>query len=103
VSGSCVFGVKDLPNIARAPQLIAHKLYLDFEPAAYYCLAWAHHQRRHEVQVGLFTMAKTNRASAWLSQVENYAQLNEKYYKQLPSVRFHNLPADKKANFDCSV
>jgi len=48
---SCVFGVKDLPVLAKAPHVMAHKLYADFEPAALYCLAWAHHQRRQGIQV----------------------------------------------------
>ncbi|KHJ97554.1 hypothetical protein OESDEN_02467 [Oesophagostomum dentatum] len=38
VSGSCVFGVDDLANLLRRPHLIAHKMYLDFQPAAFFCV-----------------------------------------------------------------
>uniref|UniRef100_A0A914XW12 Uncharacterized protein n=1 Tax=Plectus sambesii TaxID=2011161 RepID=A0A914XW12_9BILA len=38
VHGSCVLGVKDLPHLRSAPQLFAHKFYLDFEPAAFFCM-----------------------------------------------------------------
>ncbi|CAJ0595486.1 unnamed protein product, partial [Cylicocyclus nassatus] len=36
-SGSCIFGVRDLPDLLRQPHLVAHKLYIDFEPAAFFC------------------------------------------------------------------
>ncbi|KAH7720388.1 GLY-1 protein [Aphelenchoides avenae] len=35
---SCVFGVGDLPDLLASSQLVAHKLYLNFEPAAFFCL-----------------------------------------------------------------
>ncbi|KAH7719203.1 Protein GLY-15 a [Aphelenchoides avenae] len=35
---SCVFGVRDLPRLAQRAEIIAHKLSLDFEPAAFFCL-----------------------------------------------------------------
>ncbi|VDK62591.1 unnamed protein product [Cylicostephanus goldi] len=38
VTASCVFGVDDLANILRQPHLIAHKMYLDFQPAAFFCV-----------------------------------------------------------------
>lgn len=38
VSGSCVYGVVDLTELLQRPELVAHKLYLDLEPAAYFCL-----------------------------------------------------------------
>ncbi|KAK6033442.1 Core-2/I-Branching enzyme [Ostertagia ostertagi] len=37
-SWSCVFGVRDMKEVVRRPELVAHKLYLDQEPAAYLCL-----------------------------------------------------------------
>ncbi|KAK5971268.1 Core-2/I-Branching enzyme [Trichostrongylus colubriformis] len=37
-SWSCVFGVYDMWEVSRRPELVAHKLYLDQEPAAYLCL-----------------------------------------------------------------
>ncbi|XGW24449.1 hypothetical protein V3C99_006121 [Haemonchus contortus] len=36
-SGSCIFGVDDIANVLEQPHLVAHKLYIDFEPAAYFC------------------------------------------------------------------
>ncbi|KAH7723869.1 Protein GLY-15 a [Aphelenchoides avenae] len=36
--GSCVFGVRDLPVLYRRGELMAHKFYLDTEPAAFFCL-----------------------------------------------------------------
>uniref|UniRef100_A0AC34RD38 Uncharacterized protein n=1 Tax=Panagrolaimus sp. JU765 TaxID=591449 RepID=A0AC34RD38_9BILA len=44
-SGSCVFGVADLPNLVKRAELVAHKLYLDFQPAAYFCLLKNHWNR----------------------------------------------------------
>ncbi|CAJ0595494.1 unnamed protein product [Cylicocyclus nassatus] len=38
MSASCVFGVDDLANILKQPHLIAHKMYLDFQPAAFFCV-----------------------------------------------------------------
>ncbi|VDM65898.1 unnamed protein product, partial [Strongylus vulgaris] len=35
-TGSCVFGVDDLNNILRQPHLIVYKMYLDFQPAAFF-------------------------------------------------------------------
>lgn len=35
---SCVYGLGDLPTLMIRPELIAHKFYLDFEPAAYFCV-----------------------------------------------------------------
>ncbi|KAH7703358.1 Fukutin [Aphelenchoides avenae] len=37
-SSSCVFGVGDLPVLYRRGELMAHKLYLDTQPAAFFCL-----------------------------------------------------------------
>ncbi|KJH42023.1 Core-2/I-Branching enzyme, partial [Dictyocaulus viviparus] len=36
-SGSCVFGVDDLTDLLKQPHLVAHKFYIDFESAAYFC------------------------------------------------------------------
>ena len=35
---SCVYGVQDLPRLMKQPHLVAHKFYLDFEPAGYFCV-----------------------------------------------------------------
>lgn len=37
LSGSCAFGVADISYLIKKPHLVAHKLYIDFEPAAYFC------------------------------------------------------------------
>ncbi|KAI1703316.1 core-2/I-Branching enzyme domain-containing protein [Ditylenchus destructor] len=45
VATSCVYGVGDLDNLMTRPELVAHKFYLDFEPAAYFCTYQAVRQR----------------------------------------------------------
>uniref|UniRef100_A0A1I8AGH4 C-type lectin domain-containing protein n=1 Tax=Steinernema glaseri TaxID=37863 RepID=A0A1I8AGH4_9BILA len=35
---SCAFGVDDLPTLANRPELIGHKFYTKFQPAAFFCL-----------------------------------------------------------------
>ncbi|CAJ0595517.1 unnamed protein product [Cylicocyclus nassatus] len=35
---SCIFGIDDLAVVLSQPHLIAHKFYLEFEPAAYFCV-----------------------------------------------------------------
>uniref|UniRef100_A0A915P9S0 Uncharacterized protein n=1 Tax=Meloidogyne floridensis TaxID=298350 RepID=A0A915P9S0_9BILA len=67
VKESCVFGVDDMPNLIRRPELVAHKMYMDFEPAAYFCL-WKKVRER---------------ALDWREQKTFNAQV----YSQLPSVR----------------
>lgn len=42
---SCVFGVEDLPNLVKRAELVAHKFYLDFQPATYFCLLKNHWKR----------------------------------------------------------
>ncbi|VDK48738.1 unnamed protein product [Anisakis simplex] len=38
VAGSCVYGVGDIPILLRRYELVAHKFYLDYQPAAYFCV-----------------------------------------------------------------
>lgn len=45
ISGSCVFGVGDLPTLVKRPELVAHKLYLNYQPGAYFCLLRNHWKR----------------------------------------------------------
>ncbi|KAI1697268.1 core-2/I-Branching enzyme domain-containing protein [Ditylenchus destructor] len=45
VSQSCVYGVGDINNLLARPELVAHKFYMDFEPAAYFCVYEAVRQR----------------------------------------------------------
>ena len=35
---SCVFGVQDIEEIMTRPEIIAHKLYLEFQPAGFMCM-----------------------------------------------------------------
>ncbi|TKR73879.1 hypothetical protein L596_021131 [Steinernema carpocapsae] len=37
VSASCAYGVRDLPLLMAAPELVAHKFYFDVQPATYFC------------------------------------------------------------------
>ncbi|EPB79385.1 Core-2/I-Branching enzyme [Ancylostoma ceylanicum] len=50
-SWSCVFGVMDMPEVVKRPELVAHKMYLDTEPAAFICLLKEIRRRsRHPVE-----------------------------------------------------
>jgi hypothetical protein len=33
-----VFGVRDLPRLIARPELVAHKIYFEFQPATFFCL-----------------------------------------------------------------
>ncbi|WKY16191.1 hypothetical protein Q1695_001125 [Nippostrongylus brasiliensis] len=46
-SWSCVFGVMDVPEIVKRPELVVHKVYLDTEPAAFMCLLKEVRHRSH--------------------------------------------------------
>ncbi|KAK0401889.1 hypothetical protein QR680_016032 [Steinernema hermaphroditum] len=35
---SCVYGVRDLTTLINRPELVAHKFYMEYQPAAYFCL-----------------------------------------------------------------
>ncbi|VDM39951.1 unnamed protein product [Toxocara canis] len=35
---SCVFGVRDVSHLLQRPELVAHKFYITFQPAAFFCL-----------------------------------------------------------------
>ncbi|KAK0402480.1 hypothetical protein QR680_016356 [Steinernema hermaphroditum] len=37
ISSSCAYGVGDVPALLKAQELVAHKLYFDIQPAAYFC------------------------------------------------------------------
>lgn len=37
-SGSCVFGIGDVPRLLKSKALVAHKFYLKSEPEAYFCI-----------------------------------------------------------------
>lgn len=75
---SCVFGVGDLDKLYDRPELVAHKVFLDFQPATFYCLSQLHFNKTYNL------VANT---------------LNEVFYKNLPSVRYQNT-VDKQY-FQC--
>jgi hypothetical protein len=76
---SCVYGVRDLLHLKTRPEFMAHKLYMDYQPAAYYCLAQLHFNRT------FFP--------------EKYAPLDERFYANLPAVRYHRMK--DKDLFNC--
>ncbi|KAI1699716.1 core-2/I-Branching enzyme domain-containing protein [Ditylenchus destructor] len=45
VRGSCVFGIGDIDTLLSRPEMVAHKFYLDIEPAAYFCVYKSVRQR----------------------------------------------------------
>ncbi|WKX98675.1 hypothetical protein Q1695_013956 [Nippostrongylus brasiliensis] len=44
---SCVYGVEDLPVIVKQHYLVAHKFYIDYQPAAYFCMLKRIRKRTH--------------------------------------------------------
>jgi len=53
VNSVCIFGVGDLPQLARRPELFANKFYIDFEPLTFDCIEQLHYQRlRDEIIAG---------------------------------------------------
>lgn len=74
---SCVFGVGDLPSLVQRPELMAHKLYEEFEPATLFCLEYWYSNRTNKV-AGTF---------------------DGSYYRNFPSVRYHML--EDKNEFIC--
>ena len=50
VASSCVYGVDDVDQLLRRPELIGHKFYMDFEPAAYFCVYAAVRRRALETE-----------------------------------------------------
>lgn len=77
--GSCIFGVGDLHKLIKRPELVCHKVYLNFQPATYYCLSQLHFNKTFRLLL-------------------NYS-LDTQYYNNLPAVHYHNV-ADK-SNFTC--
>ncbi|KAK6042860.1 hypothetical protein COOONC_19632 [Cooperia oncophora] len=47
ISWSCVFGVLDVPEVVKRPELVVHKVYLNTEPAAFICLLKEIRRRSH--------------------------------------------------------
>lgn len=81
--GSCVFGVGDLPSLVAAKNLMAHKVYLSYQPATYYCFSKWHFQKT-------FSLANSS----------DYSFVNDlNFYRNLPGVLYHN--SDKKDEFRC--
>lgn len=44
-SASCVYGINDIPYMLKRPELSQHKMYLSYQPAAYFCLWKSVHER----------------------------------------------------------
>ena len=44
----CVYGVGDLPTLAKRKELFANKLYQDYEPIALECMEELHYNRTRE-------------------------------------------------------
>jgi len=85
-SGSCVFGVGDLPVLIKRPELIAHKFYQDFEPAAFYCLAKRQYERTYiEKQYWEFEKVP----------------LDMEFYATLPAVQYQRMT--DKERFSCAI
>ncbi|KAI6173667.1 Beta-1,3-galactosyl-O-glycosyl-glycoprotein beta-1,6-N-acetylglucosaminyltransferase 3 [Aphelenchoides besseyi] len=53
-SGSCVYGLGDLPILIRRAELTAHKFHMDVEPAAFFCLWKQVRDRAFDPQQNLF-------------------------------------------------
>jgi len=75
---SCVFGVGDLHTLVTRKHFIAHKIYLDFQPATFFCL------------------------SEWLTN-RTYSQprFDVSFYEQMIDVQFMRANEYEKAEFDC--
>ncbi|ETN83259.1 Core-2/I-Branching enzyme [Necator americanus] len=59
VQGSCVYGVSDVSNVLKQPHLIAHKMYLHFQPAAFFCvLKELRNRERKPIALNLTQYAK---------------------------------------------
>uniref|UniRef100_A0A7E4UQP4 G_PROTEIN_RECEP_F1_2 domain-containing protein n=1 Tax=Panagrellus redivivus TaxID=6233 RepID=A0A7E4UQP4_PANRE len=67
VSSSCVFGVGNLPQLITRAELVAHKMYLEIQPATFFCMLRRHWARAVDVE-----QQSTFRADAYskLAQVE---------------------------------
>uniref|UniRef100_A0AC34FVX2 Uncharacterized protein n=1 Tax=Panagrolaimus sp. ES5 TaxID=591445 RepID=A0AC34FVX2_9BILA len=64
---SCVFGIGDLPNLVIRPEIVAHKFYVDKDPAAFFC----------------FYEKIRERALNYLNQ----QSFDASYYSELPQVQ----------------
>ncbi|GMT28149.1 hypothetical protein PFISCL1PPCAC_19446, partial [Pristionchus fissidentatus] len=65
-NGSCVYGVDDLPLLIQNAAFVAHKFYIDFEPAALFCVLKEIDRRRSNP----------------------HTKFNFKQYNQLPQIEF---------------
>lgn len=75
---SCVFGVGDLHALIAKKHFIAHKFYLDFQPATFFCL------------------------SEWLSnRTYNQPHFDVSFYEQMIDVQYMRANEDEKSEFDC--
>lgn len=76
---SCAFGIGDVPALTDTtrPELMAHKVYEEFQPATTFCLEY------------------------WFWEIARNPPhtLNETYYAEFPSVRYQNMK--NKNEFVC--
>ena len=72
VRSVCVYGVGDLPPMAKAYQLFANKFYYDLQPMTLRCLEERHYRWTREDVLGL----RGNR-------------LDMAFYEKLPNVKQH--------------
>lgn len=66
----CIFGIRDLPLLARRPELFANKFHLEYEPLALDCLEELHHNNTY-------------------LQVLLSPDINRNFYENLDFVRNH--------------
>uniref|UniRef100_A0A914KH11 Uncharacterized protein n=2 Tax=Meloidogyne TaxID=189290 RepID=A0A914KH11_MELIC len=76
-SASCVYGINDIPYMLKRPELVQHKMYLSFQPAAYFCLWKTIHERALD-----WRNQKEFKATAYseLPTVKHVREGNEHFY-----------------------
>ena len=72
VRAVCIFGVGDLPAMAKDYHLFVNKLYYDYQPMAMRCMEERHYNWTREDILGLAA-----------------DRLNMTFYKNLPNVKHH--------------
>lgn len=79
---SCVFGVKDIARIMNSPLLCVHKMYHDFEPAAFACLQEVLYNRTYNLDESMYG-----------------AFTDYEFYYKMPQVRYNKM--QNKSSFRC--
>ncbi|KAK5977132.1 hypothetical protein GCK32_018078, partial [Trichostrongylus colubriformis] len=108
---SCVFGVLDLPEVVKRPELVAHKLYLDTEPAAFICLLKEVRNRSH-YPVDFNASSYAEMPTVELSNGKRITELKHpdwllrsSFYHPEPEVPLPYVPGTpvEKINLNCDV